>query len=89
MPSPQPIDPALEARLDALQRESETRSAELREIASKLPAVVGRRAMIRTLVGDVATNPAKGELARNASAPLLRLPRQLWNRLWSSLRPRG
>jgi len=87
--SPQPIDADLEARLAALERESAARSADLREIAAQLPAVVGRRAMIRTLVGDVANNPNKGELVRHGFDTVAAIPRQAWNRVMSRLRPHG
>lgn len=84
-----PGEDAVIARLDELQRESEQRTAELREIAAQLPAVVGRRAMIRTLVGDAALNPNKREIVRRAFGRLARMPRAVLRRLRSRLRRPG
>jgi hypothetical protein len=89
VPAPQPIDAALEARLDALQRESAQRSAELHAIAAQLPAVVGRRAMLRMLVGDIADNRNKGELVRRGAMTMIRVPVRAWNRMMSQVRRRG
>lgn len=72
-------DPAsIEAQLTELYRHSEARTAELKEIAAQLPAVVGRRAMIRALVGDAASGDKK-EMARRGWGRLRRLPRQVGN----------
>ena len=68
---PRPVSPtdeaSVEAQLDALRRESLERTAELREIAAQLPAVVGRRAMIRMFLGDIRANPNKAEIARRGA----------------------
>ena len=67
-PSPADASPAdttsIEEQLTALHRDSFARTAELREIVAQLPAVVGRRAMIRTFLGDIKANPNKAEIAQ-------------------------
>jgi hypothetical protein len=69
---PRPVSPTddepVEAQLEALRRESLQRTAELRAIAAQLPAVVGRRAMIRTFLGDNRANPNKAEIARRGAS---------------------
>lgn len=76
------------ARLDELRRRSEERTAELREIAAALPAVVGRRAMLRSLVGDTLANPNKPEIARRGLGRARRVPRQALNAVIARLRRR-
>ena len=78
---------SLEDELNALHRVSEERTAELKAIAAQLPAVVGRRAMIRSLVGDVRANPNKGEIAERGARKLGRIPRKLYNEAVYRLRP--
>ena len=58
--------PSVEEQLDALQRESERRRAELREIAAQLPEALSRRAILRRIAGDVRHAPDKGDLAGRA-----------------------
>lgn len=76
----------VEEQLDELHRRSDVRTQELKEIAAQLPAVVGRRAMIRALVGDAA-NGDKREMARRGWSRFRRLPRQLGNRALHRFRP--
>ena len=67
-----PADPSsganasVEEQLDALQRASEERRAELREMAAQLPEVLSRRAILRRIAGDVRHAPAKGDIAMRA-----------------------
>ena len=49
-------------------------AAELRAIAAQLPAVVGRRAMIRALVGDAIANPNKSAILRRGWRKTARFP---------------
>lgn len=90
MPTPE-VDPtapngSLEDELNALHRASEERTAELKAIAAQLPAVVGRRAMIRALVGDVRANPNKGEITQRGVRKLGRMSRHAYNRAVYRLR---
>lgn len=67
-------------QLDVLHRHSEARTADLKEIAAQLPAVVGRRAMIRALVGDAAAGDKK-EMMRRGWGRFRRLPRRVGNKV--------
>ncbi len=55
--------PTVEQQLDALQRASEERRAELREIVAQLPEVMSRRAILRAVAADIRHAPEKGDLA--------------------------
>ena len=55
--------PTVDQQLDALQRASEERRAELREIAAQLPEVMSRRAILRAVAADIRHAPEKGDLA--------------------------
>jgi hypothetical protein len=70
---PDPCDTDVLARLDRLEELSRQRTAELQQIAAQLPAVVGRRAMIRTLVGDALVNGNKREALRRVKLKLARI----------------
>lgn len=82
--APATVDPSDELR--RLRAESEARTAELREIAAQLPAVVGRRAMLKALMGDALANPNKGEAARRAWARIERAPSWLRHRIEARVR---
>jgi hypothetical protein len=73
-----PSEPSLEDRLDDLQRESELRRRELREIAAELPAAVSRRAMLRAMARDFGRAPGKGDVFRRAATKAAKAPRQLY-----------
>lgn len=73
MPEAESVD----AQLLDLQRQSEQRTAELKALAAQMPAMLGRRAMLRTLVGDGVANTNKRELVRRGSNKVRRLPMQL------------
>jgi hypothetical protein len=60
--SPDPA-PSVEEQLDALQRASEERRAELREIAAQLPEALSRRSILRKIAGDIRHAPDKGDIA--------------------------
>jgi hypothetical protein len=55
--------PSVEEQLDALQRASEERRAELREIAAQLPEALSRRTILRKIAGDIRHAPDKGDIA--------------------------
>lgn len=78
---PDASDTDVLARLDRLEELSRRRSDELRQIAAELPAVVGRRAMIRSLVGDTLANPHKAEIVRRVGLRLSRVPIRARNEL--------
>ena len=55
--------PTVEEQLDALQRASEERRVELREIAAQLPEAMSRRAILRAVAVDIRHAPEKGDIA--------------------------
>ena len=65
----------VEQLLDELQRESEHRRAELREIAAELPAAMSRRAILRGIAADVRNAPEKGAIITRAVRKIGRAPR--------------
>ena len=72
---------AIEARLDQLQRESDTRRAELRELAAALPKATSRRALVRSIAASVVHAPNKPLVAKRTILKALRTPLDLWRRL--------
>lgn len=72
---------AIEARLDALQRESEERRAELRSLAARLPEATSRRAMVRAMATSVVTAPDRPLVAKRVVLKALRLPADAVRRL--------
>lgn len=64
----------IEQRLDALQRASEDRRAELRAIAATLPEATSRRAYLASMARSVASAPDKPTVAKRVVAKLLRTP---------------
>ena len=67
---------SVEEQLDALQRASEERRAELREIAAQLPEALSRRAVLRRIAGDLRHAPDKGDIAGRAVRKARRMVRQ-------------
>jgi hypothetical protein len=67
--SPRP-SPSVEEQLDALQRASEDRRAELREIAAQLPEALSRRMILRRIAGDIRHAPDKGDIAGRGARKL-------------------
>lgn len=71
-------DPAeVEARLDALERESQERRAELRRLAADLPAATSRRAYLSAMVRGVADAPDKPTVAKRVLLKIVRTPADL------------
>jgi hypothetical protein len=69
------------ARLDELEAESSARRAELRAIASELPAAMSRRAILRSLASDLRHAPGKRVVAERAARKLARAPRSAARRI--------
>jgi hypothetical protein len=69
------------ARLDELEAESSARRAELRRIASELPAAVSRRALLRSLAADLRHTPGTRVVAGRAARRLARAPRSAARRI--------
>lgn len=76
LPSLTDTDVSVQARLDELQRESERRRVELREIAAQLPAAMSRRAILRSVAADIRRAPNKGEIVKRGLRKLGRAPRK-------------
>lgn len=68
---------SVEELLDDLQRESDQRRVELREIAAQLPAAMSRRAVLRSVVVDIRRAPNKGDIVTRAVRKLGRGFRKL------------
>lgn len=68
-------DASIEEQLDDLQRQSEQRSAELREIAAQHPATMSRRAILRAVAADFRHSPGKLHVVNRAARKLMRAPR--------------
>jgi hypothetical protein len=86
----EPEAASVEAQLDELQRQSEQRRQELREIAAALPAVVSRRAMLRTMAVDLWHAPSKGGIVSGALRTAARAPLDAYRavRHWTRQRTR-
>jgi hypothetical protein len=69
---------SIEERLDELQRESELRRQELRELAAQLPAGVSRRAILRAVVADLAGAARNGTVVRRALGKAARTPAEAY-----------
>jgi hypothetical protein len=69
---------SVEARLDELQRQSELRRTELREIAAQLPSAVSRRAILRAMLADLRSAPDKMGILRRALGKAARTPGDAW-----------
>lgn len=67
----------IEERLDALQRESETRRNELKAIAASLPDATSRRAYLSSMVRGIAAAPDKSTVAKRVVLKVLRTPADL------------
>lgn len=72
---------SMSAILDDLQRESDRRRAELRDIAAQLPATMSRTALLRAAVSSVYRAPNKPEMFGRAARKLARAPRALARRV--------
>ena len=67
-----------DARLAELERESAERTAELHAIAAELPRALGRRALVRTLVGDMRSSLDAGALVARTRWAIVRRGRSAW-----------
>jgi hypothetical protein len=67
----------VEARLDALQRDSERRRAELRALAVDLPQATSRRAVLAAMWRSIVEAPDKPLVARRVALKVLRAPGDL------------
>jgi hypothetical protein len=65
---------SVEERLDELQRQSEQRSRELREIAAQLPAAISRRALLKAVAADLRSAPGKADIVVRAWRKAVRTP---------------
>ena len=70
----------IEQQLDELQRQSQERRAELREIAAELPEAISRRALVSSMWRSIAQAPDKPMVARRVAIKVLRAPADLVRR---------
>lgn len=71
---------AVEAELDALQRESRERHAELRDLAAALPAATSRRAVVSEMARSVRDAPDRTTVVRRVVTKVARTPLDLLRR---------
>jgi hypothetical protein len=64
-------------RLRVLEVESVRRSAELRELAASVPAVMSRRAVLGAMIVDLRRAPGKRTVVRRVAAKIGRLPGEM------------
>ena len=64
----------VEERLTALERASDERRRELRELATQLPAAVSRRALLEGAARDLRSAPNKADIAKRGARKILRTP---------------
>ena len=81
-----PVHPALDpheitARLDALERASDERRAELRAVLDDLPAALSRRALVTAVITDAREAPDKGAIVARGLRKLARIPGAAWRRV--------
>lgn len=72
----------IERRLDALERESIERRAELRTIAASLPEATSRRALFRSLAADLKNQPDRPLVAKRVVLKVVRTPLDLVRGAW-------
>ena len=82
---PDPVQPAIDPhevveRLDALERASDERRAELRAVLDDLPAALSRRALVTAAIADARTAPHKGAIVGRGLRKLGRIPGAAWRR---------
>lgn len=81
---PTPLTPsvaaAIEARLDALQVESEQRRRELREIAAALPQATSRRVLVIQMTRELLTAPDRVSVAKRGVLKIARTPSDVYHR---------
>lgn len=71
----------IERRLTDLERASDERRRELREMASELPAALSRRALVSGVLTDLRHAPNKGAIARRGFSKLARSPKAVARRM--------
>lgn len=75
------LDPQeIAARLDALERASDERRAELRAVLDDLPAALSRRALISAALTDLRAAPNKGAIQTHGLRKIGRIPGAAWRR---------
>jgi len=74
-------NPAIEAQLDQLQRESQQRRTELMALAAALPEATSRRALVKSMIGSVVHAPNRPLVAKRVVLKLLRTPADMLRRL--------
>lgn len=73
----------VEARLVALEQESDRRRAAIRERLDDLPAALSRRALVSAAVTDLRAAPDKGAIVNRGLRKIGRIPGALWRRIRS------
>ena len=71
----------VEARLRALELESDERRAALRGQLDDLPAALSRRALVSAAVGDLRAAPDKGAIVIRGLRKIGRIPGAVWRRI--------
>ena len=71
----------IEVRLAELERASDERRQQLRELIAEMPAALSRRSLIRDALGGLRAAPNKSEIARRGGAKLLRAPAAVRRRI--------
>jgi hypothetical protein len=75
------LDPReIEARLDALERASDERRAELSAVLDDLPAALSRRALLAAVITDARAAPQKRVIVTRGVRKLGRMPAAAWRR---------
>jgi ABC-type Fe3+/spermidine/putrescine transport system ATPase subunit len=71
----------IEARLAALQRESEARRRELRDIAAALPQATSRRVLVTQMTRELLVAPDRVSVAKRAVLKVARTPSDVYHRM--------
>lgn len=71
---------AIEAQLDDLQRESEARRRELRDIAAALPQATSRRLLVTQMTRELVRAPDRVSVAKRAALKVARTPTDVYRR---------
>ena len=84
---PTPLTPAvadaIEARLDALEAESQARRAELRAVLEQLPQATSRRLLVKQMTRDIVTAPDRVSIAKRGVLKVARTPTAVYHRVRS------
>jgi len=80
------LDPQeIAARLDALERASDERRAELRAVLDDLPAALSRRSLVSAAIADARSAPDKGAIVTRGLRKAGRMPAAAWRRVRARL----